>query len=215
MDNKIINESIIQHIEVAKKLFDLEDVIFKVAKLSIQTIKNNGKILLFGNGGSASDAQHIAAELVGRYNKNRVSLPAIALTTDSSAITCIANDFGYESLFSRQIESLCSANDLVIGISTGGTSLNVINGLLSGKEKGCKTVGFSGKGGGEFNKICDINIVVPSSSTARVQEMHILIGHMICEAIDNEYTTTQTWVKNPSYFFTYLSGLLSLPTNFF
>ena len=160
------------------------------AKMCINCLNKGGKILLFGNGGSAADAQHIAAELVGRYKNERIALPALALTTDSSALTCIGNDYGYENVFARQVDALANVNDVVIGISTGGTSANVINGLEVAKKNGCKTIGFSGRGGGSFNKICDTNLIVPAEETARIQEMHILIGHIICELIDIEFSST-------------------------
>jgi len=157
------------------------------AKLCIESLQNGGKILIFGNGGSAADAQHIAAELVGRYKAERKGLAAIALTTDSSALTCIANDYSYDYVFSRQIEALANKKDLVIGISTGGTSTNVISGLKTAKELGCKTIGFSGRDGGEMNALCDVNLVVPAEDTPRIQEMHIVIGHTICHLIDLEF----------------------------
>jgi len=160
----------------------------EAAIICINCLKNGGKILLFGNGGSAADAQHIAAELVGRYKNERKGLSAIALTTDTSAITCIGNDYGYDIVFERQVEALANKNDIVIGISTGGTSINVIKALLAAKKIGCKVVGLSGRNGGDFNKICDTNIIVPASDTARIQEMHILIGHTICQLIDQEFT---------------------------
>jgi D-sedoheptulose 7-phosphate isomerase len=158
------------------------------ANLCIDCLQSGGKILIFGNGGSAADAQHIAAELVGRYKIERKGLAAIALTTDSSAITCITNDYNYNYVFSRQIEALANKIDLVIGISTGGTSANVVSGLKTAKELGCKTVGFSGRGGGEFNDLCDINLVVPAEDTPRIQEMHIVIGHTICHLIDQVFS---------------------------
>ena len=154
------------------------------ANLCINSLKNGGKILLFGNGGSAADAQHIAAELVGRYKIERKGLAAIALTTDSSTLTCITNDYSYDYVFSRQVEALANNKDVVIGISTGGTSSNVIHGLKTAKDLGCKTIGFSGRGGGSFNNLCDINLVVPAKDTPRIQEMHIVIGHTVCHLID-------------------------------
>ena len=147
---------------------------------------DGGKILLFGNGGSAADAQHIAAELVGRYKTERKGLPAIALTTDSSAITSIANDYGFLHVFDRQVEALAHKDDVVIGISTGGTSPNVVNALTAANKLNCKTIGLSGKDGGDFNALCDINLVVNSDDTPRIQEMHILIGHTICHLIEQE-----------------------------
>lgn len=154
------------------------------ANLCIHSLKNGGKILIFGNGGSAADAQHIAAELVGRYKVVRKGLPAIALTTDTSVLTSIANDYGYHHIFDRQIEALAHKNDVIIGISTSGSSKNVINALQLAKNMGCKVVGFSGNKGGKMNALCDINLVVPAEDTPRIQEMHIVIGHTICHLID-------------------------------
>jgi D-sedoheptulose 7-phosphate isomerase len=138
-------------------------------------------VILFGNGGSAADAQHIAAEFVGRFKLERQGLPAISLTTNTSIITSIANDYGYEEIFSRQLEGLASDNDIVIGISTSGNARNVIAGLLEAKKMGVKTVALTGSGGGELAKVADISLVVPSDNTPRIQEAHIVIGHIICE----------------------------------
>jgi D-sedoheptulose 7-phosphate isomerase len=157
------------------------------AKLCIDSLQNGGKILIFGNGGSAADAQHIAAELVGRYKAERKGLPAIALTTDTSALTSIGNDYGYKHVFDRQVEALANKGDVVIGISTGGSSGNVINGLQTAKDLGCKLIGFSGRDGGEMNDLCDVNLVVPAEDTPRIQEMHIVIGHTICHLIDQAF----------------------------
>ena len=161
------------------------------AKLCIDCLKNGNKILLFGNGCSAADAQHIAAELVGRYKTERKGLAAIALTTDTSALTAIGNDFGYDRVFDRQVEALANTGDVAIGISTGGTSPNVASALKLAKDLDCKTIGFSGRGGGEMNELCDINIVVPAQDTARIQEMHIVIGHTICHLIDLAFSKAQ------------------------
>ena len=157
------------------------------ANLCIDSLKNGKKILIFGNGGSAADAQHIAAELVGRYKVERRGLPAIALTTDTSALTSIGNDYGYDRVFDRQVEALVNKGDVVIGISTGGSSSNVISGLKTAQELGCKLIGFSGRDGGEMNTLCDVNLVVPADDTPRIQEMHIVIGHTICHLIDLEF----------------------------
>jgi len=159
----------------------------EAANLCINCLQNGGKILIFGNGGSAADAQHIAAELVGRYKKERKGLSAIALTTDTSALTCIGNDYGYDRVFDRQVEALADKDDVVIGISTGGSSSNVINGLQVAKDLGCKLIGFSGRDGGEMNTLCNVNLVVPAEDTPRIQEMHIVIGHTICQLIDNHF----------------------------
>ena len=138
-----------------------------------------------GNGGSAADAQHIAAELSGRFFKERRGLPGIALTTDTSAITSIANDYGYEHVFSRQVEALSRPGDLFIGISTSGNSEGILNALKVAKQIGCATLGLSGRDGGKMNDLCDLNIVIPSDVTARIQEMHITIGHILCKSVDD------------------------------
>ncbi len=174
-----------EHIDVAQRTAaELGDTIVAVAKEVEICLQKGNKVLIFGNGGSAADAQHIAAEFVGRFVKNRRSYPAIALTTDTSALTAIGNDYGFERIFERQVEGLAVAGDMVIGISTSGNSPNVLRGLEWGKKVGCKVVGFSGNNGGAMNEICDLHLVVPSNVTARIQEMHILIGHIICQAVD-------------------------------
>ena len=160
------------------------------AKICIECLKNGNKILIFGNGGSAADAQHIAAEIIGRYKTDRKGLAAIALTTDSSVLTAISNDFGYLEIFKRQVEALARPGDTLIGISTGGSSQNVVNALKIAKNIQCKAIGLSGKDGGEFNAICDVNIVAKAQDTARIQEMHILIGHTICHLIDHAFVET-------------------------
>ena len=166
---------------------NLKANIQQIVAKSVTAFQSDKKMLFCGNGGSASDAQHIAAEIVGRYKTNRRGLPAIALTTDSSAMTAIANDFGYLHVFERQIEALGSIGDVLIGISTGGSSENVLNGIKLGRTLNCKTIGFSGKDGGDLNSLCHVNIVVPSDDTPRIQEMHIVIGHTICQLIDEAY----------------------------
>ncbi len=156
------------------------DMLFKV-------LRAGSKVLIAGNGGSAADAQHIAAELTGRYVKERKALPAIALTVDTSALTAISNDYGFDHVFSRQIAALARPGDLFIAISTSGNSRNIIQALNTAKEYGCLTLGLSGRDGGEMNSLCDLNIVIPDDTTARIQEMHILIGHIFCKAIDAAY----------------------------
>lgn len=151
-----------------------------------QSIQNGGKILFFGNGGSAGDAQHLATELVVRYRKNRAPIPAIALTTDTSALTAIGNDLGFEDLFSRQIEALGREGDIAIGITTSGQSPNVIKGLKAAREKGLITAALTGKKGGNLHGVAELMIIVPSDTTARIQEMHIMIGQMLCDALEKE-----------------------------
>ncbi len=184
----IIEQEMISHQKVFEEtVAGMQHHIYTAALLSVEALKKGKKIILFGNGGSAADAQHIAAELTGRYKTERQSLPAIALTTDTSALTAIGNDYGFDRVFSRQLEAFAAEGDVVIGISTSGNSANVIEALKLAKERKCKIVGLSGKGGGEMNGYCDINLVVPSDNTPRIQEMHILIGHTICQIIDSAF----------------------------
>lgn len=157
--------------------------------ISIQALKAGRKIIFFGNGGSASDAQHLATELTVRYVKNRKALAAIALTTDTSALTAIGNDFGFEDLFSRQVEALCQKGDVVIGISTSGTSPNVIKGLKAAKEIGAHLIGLGGRDGGVLPELCDVSLIIPHNETARIQEMHITLGHAYCQALENEFSS--------------------------
>jgi D-sedoheptulose 7-phosphate isomerase len=149
-----------------------------------RSLRRGGKLLLFGNGGSAADAQHIAAELVIRYKNDRPAIAAIALTTDCSALTACGNDLGFEALFERQIEALGRKDDVAIGISTSGKSQNVLRGLRQARAMELRTVGLAGGTGGEMPSLCDAVIVIPSSITARIQEMHITIGHMLCKALE-------------------------------
>jgi D-sedoheptulose 7-phosphate isomerase len=183
----IIEKQFSNHIEIMQLTYALVGMVEKSAKLCIDSLKSGGKIILFGNGGSAADAQHFAAELVGRYKVERNGLPAIALTTDTSILTSISNDFGYENVFSRQIEALANKNDVVIGISTSGNSLNVINAIKTANTIQCNTIGLSGQGGGLMNELCDINLAIESTDTPRIQEMHSVIGHTICHLIDQKF----------------------------
>jgi D-sedoheptulose 7-phosphate isomerase len=186
--NKLVTEELQDHQNIIQKVIDsLTSDIQAACQLIITTLKSGNKVLLAGNGGSAADAQHIAAELSGRFVKERKALPGIALTTDTSAITSIANDYGYEYVFSRQLEALALPGDLFIGLSTSGNSQGILNALKSAKKLNCKTLGLSGRNGGKMNGLCDLNLIVPSETTARIQEMHILIGHILCKAVDNEY----------------------------
>ena len=178
-----------EHLKTSQATFEsIGHSVEVAAKLCIDCLKDEKKILLFGNGGSAADAQHIAAELVGRYKTRRKGLAAIALTTDTSALTAIGNDYGYDRVFDRQVEALANTGDVAIGISTGGSSANVVSALKLAKDLGCKTIGFSGRDGGEMNNICDTNIVVPAQDTTRIQEMHIVVSHTICHLIDQAFS---------------------------
>lgn len=169
----------------------LEDELFlekllKVSQDCVNVYKNKKKTILAGNGGSAADAQHIAAELVGRYGFDRPSIPSLALTTDTSNLTAIGNDYGYDAVFSRQLEGMGQEGDLFIGISSSGNSMNVINAFKSAKKMGIQTVALVGRDGGEMAQIADISLIVPSDVTARIQECHILVGHIICDIIEKE-----------------------------
>jgi len=152
--------------------------------LMYESLRSGGKLLFFGNGGSAADAQHLAAELVIRYKTDRKAIAAIALTTDSSTLTACGNDLGFDALFERQIEALGREGDVAVGISTSGKSPNVLRGLSQARKSGLRTVGLTGGSGGEMASVCDSIIKVPSAVTARVQEMHITIGHMLCVALE-------------------------------
>jgi D-sedoheptulose 7-phosphate isomerase len=186
---KIIRESIIGHKETLGFLEDISKVIEEIATLFLVTLKNKGKLIFMGNGGSAADAQHLAAEFVGRFRKERIALPALSLTTDTSILTAIGNDFGFEKGFVRQVEALANPVDLIVGISTSGNSLNVIKALEKAKKIGVKTVCFLGKDGGALRSIADVSLIIPSFDTPRVQEMHILAGHIICEIVEEKFFT--------------------------
>ena len=180
-----IKDILLESIQVKEELMRTKlGEIVEIADLAIEALKKNGKVMIFGNGGSASDSQHIAAELVGRFKKDRVALPAIALTTNTSIITALANDYGYEIIFSKQIEALGQKNDVAIGISTSGKAKNVAAAIKQAKKMGIKTVALTGGDGGELAKLADISLLVPSMVTARIQEAHITIGHIICELIE-------------------------------
>lgn len=165
----------------------IKDPFLRLSQHCRTSLANGGKILFFGNGGSAADAQHLATEIVVRYKVNRRALPAIALTTDTSILTATANDFSFEDIFSRQVEALARPGDVAIGISTSGKSPNVLKALDAAREAGAIAAGFSGRDGGPMVGRADPLLIVPSSVTARIQEMHILIGHMLCEAIESSF----------------------------
>ncbi|MEW6618073.1 MAG: D-sedoheptulose 7-phosphate isomerase [bacterium] len=154
------------------------------AQLIIEAYQKGGKVLLMGNGGSAADAQHIAGELVGRFKKERKALPAIALTTDTSILTAIGNDYNFDEIFRRQVEALAQQGDIVIGITTSGTSPNVLLGIEKANEIGAKTIGLSGRDGGKLRQIANLCLIVPSNNTPRIQEAHITIGHIICDLVE-------------------------------
>ena len=188
MSIKIIENEIQDHINLVSSIKEnlAQKIIIATDKIE-HAFENNKKIILFGNGGSAADAQHIAAEFTGRFVKERKGLSAIALTTDTSALTAIGNDYGFDFVFSRQVEALANDGDIVIGISTSGNSKNIIKAFEIGNELNCYCISLTGKNGGLLAKISDLNINIDHSITARIQEMHILIGHLICSVIDSKY----------------------------
>ncbi len=184
-----VEEIIRQSINTKEKFLEDKanlDKINQIADVCVATFKKGGKVLLCGNGGSASDAQHIAAELSGRFQYDRPPLYAEALHVNTSYVTAVGNDYGYEEIYSRMVEAAGKNGDVLIGISTSGNSANVIKAVEKANEIGMYTFGLSGQGGGLLEENCNINIQVPSKNTARVQETHILIGHIICEIIENQ-----------------------------
>lgn len=181
-----LKNAIAEHQEMFAKLGDLIPQISIVAEELKACINRGGKILLMGNGGSAADSQHIAAEIVGRFKKERRGLAAIALTTDTSIITSVGNDYGYDYIFARQIEALCRPEDVVIGITTSGNSKNVVAAIEEANKLGATTIGLTGGSGGKMNELCKYNLVMPSSETARIQEAHIFVGHSLCDLLESE-----------------------------
>lgn len=181
-----IKDMLLENIRVKEEMLRTSITqVMKIAELLIECLKKNGKVIIFGNGGSASDSQHIAAELVGRFKKERQGLPAVALTSNTSVLTALANDYGYEAVFSRQVEALAGKNDLAIGISTSGKAKNVAAAIKQAAKMGLKTAVLTGSSGAELAKLADAALVIPSSSTPRIQEAHITIGHIICEIAED------------------------------
>ena len=180
----IFQHAIAEHIAVVQGLFDQQAALEHIAAEMCRAISEGKKVLWCGNGGSAADSQHMAAELMGRFRRERRGLPSIALTTDTSILTAIGNDYGYERVFERQIEALCVTGDVVVGISTSGNSRNVCAALEKARQIGAFTVAFTGEGGGDLAKIADVTLRVGSTDTARIQEGHILCGHMLCDWVE-------------------------------
>ncbi|MFA5113846.1 MAG: D-sedoheptulose 7-phosphate isomerase [Candidatus Margulisiibacteriota bacterium] len=183
MIKKELHDSIETKQQVVKTLVP---AIEKAARLMITALRDGKKIFFFGNGGSAADAQHLAAELIGRFQKERRALPAIALTTDSSILTALANDYGFDVVFARQIEGLAQKGDLAFGLSTSGNSRNVLAGLKKARELGCRTIGLLGCDGGQIAGSVDLAVTIPCRATPRIQEAHITIGHILCQLIEQE-----------------------------
>jgi D-sedoheptulose 7-phosphate isomerase len=180
-----IQDDLLEHVSVMNAVAaSLVDQVMAAADLVLGALKSGSKILLMGNGGSAADAQHIAAELIGRFKVDRKALPAIALTTDTLILTAVGNDYSFDDVFSRQVAALANEGDIVIGISTSGNSPNVLNAIRAAKEIGCKTIGMTGKDGGELARLADLSLIVPSQETPRIQEAHITVGHIICSLVE-------------------------------
>lgn len=183
------NEQLDEHIQVMGLVRQLTSQVETIGEQWFTSLKNGKKILLMGNGGSAADAQHIAAELVGRYIIERKGLAAIALTTDTSILTAVGNDYGYDTIFSRQVGALADAEDIVIGYSTSGNSENVIKAMLVAQQIGCYTIALTGESGGLLSSMVDECICIPSTSTPRIQEAHAFIGHMLCSIVDQKISS--------------------------
>lgn len=186
MEEEIISD-FIEHKKILEKVLNdsqFSKKIIQIIELIDETLKNNQKIFIAGNGGSAADSQHFAAELVGRFERERKACNVSSLTTDTSIITSVSNDYGYEKIFSRQLEGLANENDVFIGISTSGNSENIFEAVKYCKQNGIKVVGLLGKDGGKIQEHSDISLVIPSENTARIQEMHEIIIHTICKNVE-------------------------------
>ena len=181
-----MRESLKVLLERYPQLEGMEGDLAAASELLLKTAKAKKIILVAGNGGSAADSQHLAAEFVGRFQKERNGLPAIALTVDTSILTAVANDYGYDTVFARQVQALGSAGDVLVGLSTSGNSKNVLAAIDVAKTKGIQCIGMTAQGGGKMAEVCDICMAVPCPVTARAQEIHILIGHILCELVDGE-----------------------------
>lgn len=188
---EMIEAAMLEHMEVVRELVHQQNVIEAIALAMAAALLAEGKILWCGNGGSAADCQHLAAEIVGRFRRERSGLPSIALTTDSSILTAVANDYGYHYVFSRQVEALARPGDVLVGISTSGNSQNVVMALEQGKSMGVTTVALTGAGVCKMGAIADHTLAVPSTETARIQEAHILVGHMLCDWVELRWTQAQ------------------------
>jgi D-sedoheptulose 7-phosphate isomerase len=180
----VFHDVIAEHLDIIRRLATLEDAFRQAAALLSRCLLRGNKVLWCGNGGSAADAQHLSAELVGRFRRPRGAVPSIALTTDTSILTAIANDIGFEQVFERQVEALCQQGDVVVGISTSGNSINVCSALRRARQLDAFTIAMTGVSGGQVAHYADVCLHVPSTDTARIQEAHTLLGHMFCECLD-------------------------------
>jgi len=184
--DSLFSRNLAEHLALFQSLGALDDQVLQAGSLASQALKNGGKLLFCGNGGSAADSQHLAAELTGRFILDRKPLAALALSTDTSALTCIANDYSFDEVFARQVQGLGRSGDLLVAISTSGHSRNVIRAVEEARALGMSVIGLLGRDGGALRALCDVPIVVPSPTTARIQEAHILIGHTLCGLIEQQ-----------------------------
>jgi D-sedoheptulose 7-phosphate isomerase len=193
--SSVFRQAIDEHLAVIDSLKDQESVLQMIAEEMARAIFAGHKVLWCGNGGSAADSQHLAAELMGRFRKERSALPSIALTTDTSILTAVGNDYGYERVFQRQVEALCNKGDVLVGISTSGLSKNVYAALQTARQIGARTIAFTGQGGGTVATVADIALCIASKDTARIQEAHIVCGHMVCDWV--ERCVCEEWREFP------------------
>ena len=184
MNDSIFLSNLNEHMALCQQLGTLDTSVSQAIQACVQSLQKGGKLMLCGNGGSAADSQHLAAEFTGRFSKDRPPIAAVALSTDTSALTCIGNDYSFNDIFARQVQALGKAGDCLIAISTSGNSVNVLAAVAAAKSLGISTIGLLGRDGGKLKAQCDISIVVPSQVTARIQEAHILIGHSLCGAVE-------------------------------
>jgi D-sedoheptulose 7-phosphate isomerase len=184
----LIDATIAAHVAVLQDTAALAPEIVQLAERAADSLQHGGRVFWMGNGGSAADCQHLAAELVGRFERERPGLASIALTTDSSILTSVANDYGFESVFARQVEALCRDGDLLVGLSTSGNSANVLRAMERAAGRGVYRVGLTGAGGGRLAETCELCLAVPSQVTARIQEAHIVIGHILCDLVERRMT---------------------------
>ena len=190
--SSVFGQAIEEHLAVIDLLRDQQSLLQGIGEEMTRSILAGKKVLWCGNGGSAADSQHLAAELMGRFRRERCAFPSIALTTDTSILTAVGNDYGYERVFQRQVEALCTKGDVLVGISTSGSSKNVWAALQTARQIGAFTVAFTGQGGGEIAAIADVALRIPSKDTARIQEAHILCGHMVCDWVERAVCEQQS-----------------------
>lgn len=186
----LVERHLEDHLKTIERLRSQAGAIERLGSMMIDSLEAGGCVFWFGNGGSAADSQHLAAELVGRFERERVGIPSMALTTDSSALTAIGNDHGFDRIFARQVEALCRPRDLVVGISTSGNSANVLRAIEAARARGVKAAGLTGRDGGRLKDLVDACILVPSDNTARIQEAHILTGHILCDMVESRIAET-------------------------